>query len=62
MSNKSLDLIDNLSEIYKNECKGCKERKKISSVCNFIGIKNNKLNYEYKECKKKMVKSNKWIN
>ena len=42
-------LVDNLSEIYKKECTGCEERRKIKSVCNFIGLKNNKLNYECKE-------------
>ena len=31
-------------------------KKKIKSVCNFIGIKNNKLNYECKECKKISLK------
>ena len=55
-------LADNLSEIYKKECKGCKKRKKIKSACNFIGLKNNKLNYKCKECKKKMAKTNKLIN
>ena len=49
-------LVDNLSEIYKKECKVCKERKKIKSVCNFTGLKNNKLNYECKECKKRSLK------
>ena len=56
MSNKLSDLVDNLSEIYKKECKGCKERRKIKSVCNFIGLKNNKLNYKCKECKKRSLK------
>ena len=36
------NLIDNLSEIYKKECKACKERRKIRSECNFIGLKNNR--------------------
>ena len=49
-------LVDNLSDIYKKECKGCDERRKIKSVCNFIGLKNNKLNYECKECKKRCLK------
>ena len=42
------DLVDDLSKIYKKECKGCEERRKIKSACNFIGLKN-KLNYECKE-------------
>ena len=45
-----------MSEIYKKECNGCKERRKIKSVCSFIGLKNNKLNYECKECKKRSLK------
>ena len=31
MSNKLSDLVDNLSEIYKLECKWCMERRKIRS-------------------------------
>ena len=42
-SRKLSDLVDNLSEIYKKKYKGCKERKKLKSVCNFIKLKNNKL-------------------
>ena len=56
MSSKLSDLVDNLSEIYRKECKGCKERKKIKSVSNFIGLKNNKLGYKCKECKKRWLK------
>ena len=48
-------LVDHLSEIY-NKCKGCEGRRKIISECNFIGFKNNKLNYECKECKKRWLK------
>ena len=46
-----------MSEIYKKECNGCKERRKIKSVCSFIGLKSNKLNYKCKECKKRWLKS-----
>ena len=56
MSTSLSIIVDNLSEIYKKECKVCKERRKIKSVCNFIGLKNNKLNYECKECKKRWLK------
>ena len=56
MSNKLSDLFDNVSEIYKKKCKGCKKRRKIKSVCNIIWLKNNKLNYECKECKKRWLK------
>ena len=45
-------LVDNLSEIYKKKCKGCEEKRKIKSICNFIGLKNNKLCYKCEECKK----------
>ena len=47
MSISVSSLVDNLFEIYK---KGCEERRKVKSVCDFIGLKNNKLNYECKEC------------
>ena len=57
MSNKLSDLADNLSEIYKKECKECKERKINRSVWNFIRLKNNKLNYEFKKCKKRLLMS-----
>ena len=58
MTDKSSDLIDNLSEIYKKECKGRRMgRKKIKSECDFIGLKNNKLNYKCKKCGKRYFKS-----
>ena len=53
ISSKLSDLTDNLSEIYNKECRGCKERKKIKSACNFTGLKNNKLHYKCNECEKK---------
>ena len=56
MSTSLSSLVDDLSEICKKECKGCKERRKIKSVCNFIGLKNHKSNYECKECKKRSLK------
>ena len=57
MRNRLSDLVDNLSEIYKKECKPCMERRKIKSECDFIGRKNNKLNYKCKECGKRCFKS-----
>ena len=42
-----LKLADNLSGIYSKECKGCK------SICDFIGLKNNRLCYKCKECNKR---------
>ena len=36
--------------------KVCKERRKIKSICNFIGLKNDKFNYECKKCKKRLLK------
>ena len=53
MSVSLSNLVDNLSEINKKECKTCTERKKIVSECNFISIKNNKLNYKCKKCNDK---------
>ena len=57
MSTSLLSLVDNLSEIYKKECKSCEERKTIMSGCNFIGLKNNRLHYECKECNDESFKS-----
>ena len=38
MSTSLSNLVDNLSEVYKKEWKGCEERRNIKSVCNFIGL------------------------
>ena len=57
MSTSLSSLVDNLSEINKKECKSCEERKKIMSECNFIGLKNNRLHYKYKECSDESYKS-----
>ena len=51
MSTSLSSLVDTLSEINFKKCKRCKEKRKIKSECDFIGIKN-KLNYKCKECKK----------
>ena len=55
ISSSLSSLVNNLSEIYKKEGKVCEE-KIVKSVCNFIGLKINKLNYECKECKKAWLK------
>ena len=54
MSTSVSSFVDNLSEIYKKKkkWKECEERRKITSVCNFIVLENNKLNYKCKEFKK----------
>ena len=57
MSTSLSSLVDNLSKIYKKEFKSCKERKEIISVCNFIGIKNNRLYYKCKQCNDESYKS-----
>ena len=44
MPGKLSDLVDNLSEIHDKECERSMKRK-----CEFIGFKNNRLNYK---CKK----------
>ena len=50
MPSKLTDLVDNLSEINNKDCKKCIERKKTRSECEFIGFKNNTLNYRCQEC------------
>ena len=59
MPSKLSNLVDNLSEINYKDCKTCIERKDIKSECEFIGLKNNRLNYRFKVCN---GTSNKSIN
>ena len=56
MNTSISDFVDNLSEIYKKESKRCEERRKIKSASDIIGLKNNKLNYKWKECKERWLK------
>ena len=56
MSTSLSSLVDNLSKICKKECESSKERKKNISECNFICIKNNRLQYKCKECCDKSYK------
>ena len=47
------ELVDNTSGIFKSEeCISCIERKKINSECCFVGLKDKRLIYKCKECKK----------
>ena len=59
MPSKLSNFVDNLSEINDQDCKTCIERKNIKSQCEFIGFKNNRLNYR---CKKYNVTSTKSVN
>ena len=59
MSSKLSNLVEKLSEINNKDCKTCIEKKNIKSECEFIGLKNNRLNYRCKECN---GTSNKSIN
>ena len=45
MPSKLSDLVDNLSGINNKDCKTSIDRKNIKSECEFIGFKNNRLNY-----------------
>ena len=56
MQSKLSDFVDNLSEINNKDCKKSMERKNIKSECEFIGIKNNRLNYRCNECSGKFAK------
>ena len=49
MSTSLSNLVDNLCEIY---CKKCRDKSR-KSECEFKRLKNNKLSYNYKECRKK---------
>ena len=57
LPNKLSNIVDNLSEINNKNCKTCMDRKNIRSECEFIGLKNNRLNYRCKECKGISTKS-----
>ena len=57
MPSKLSDLFDNLSEINNKDRKTCTERKNIKSECEFIGFKNNRLNYRCTECNGTSAKS-----
>ena len=53
----TLSDLDNLSEINNKDCKKCMERKKVKSQCEFIGLKDNRLNYKCKKCNDTYAKS-----
>ena len=57
MQGKLSGLVDNLSEIDNEDCKTYVERKYVKSECEFIGLKNNRLNYRCKECNGTSTKS-----
>ena len=50
------DLVDNLPETNKEECKACMNRENIKSDCEFIGHKNNKSYFKGKKCEKIWLK------
>ena len=52
------ELVDNTSESFKSrEWISCRERKKINSECRFAGLKNDRLIYKCRECKKEHKES-----
>ena len=52
------ELVDNTSESFKSkEWISCRERKKINSECCFAGLKNDRLIYKCRECKKEQKES-----
>ena len=57
MSTSLSSLVDNLSEINKEECKKCMERNNTKSECKFINFENNRINDTCQECNDKSCKS-----
>ena len=57
MQIKLSDHADNLSEINNKDCKKCMKRKKIRSECEFVRLKDYRLNYKCKECNETSAKS-----
>ena len=52
MSNSLSELADNMPGIFNSmECRSCIEKIKINSEYCFVGLKNNRLIYRWKECK-----------
>ena len=57
------DLVDKMYGICNRiECKPCMGKIKINLECYFVELKNNRLIYRCKECKKRMEKANRRIN
>ena len=56
MSDSLSSVADNLSEINKKKCKSCMERNSTISECEYIGFKNNRLNYKCQKCNDKLYK------
>ena len=57
MQSKLSNLVDNLSKTNNKDCKTCTERKKIRLEYEFVGFKDNRLNYRCKECNETSTKS-----
>ena len=52
MSTSLSELVNKTSGIFNSiECKSCIEEIKINSECCFVGLKNDRLIYRWKECK-----------
>ena len=56
MSTSLSELVDNTSGIQSKEYKSCIEKMKINSECCFVGLKNNRLIYKCKKCRKECKK------
>ena len=53
MSDSLSNLVDNTSEVFNSkECNSCIERIKINSECHYVGLRNERLIYKCKECRK----------
>ena len=56
MQSKLPDLVDKLSGINAKEGQWCMERTKVKWKCGFIGFRNDRLNFKYKEGGKRCSK------
>ena len=54
MSSSLLSLVDNLSDIYTKEFRGCR-KEKMKTVCDFGRLKNNKLHDKCNKCQTKLL-------
>ena len=56
MSTSLSNLVDNLSEINKEECKACMNGEINKSECDFIGHENSNLRFKCKKCERIWLK------
>ena len=56
VSDSLSNLVDKTSKVFNSkECRSCIEKIEINSECSFAGLKNDRLIYKFKECRKEQT-------